>query len=173
MVRNIGAIDVQSIGETVAESVARIWERSGTPMPKGPPSTWTMWERVKEALLANDMRGLQSEAAEIAARGQGTVAEWNTPHGRASIDATVRLGKALDYCVEWLLTGRGPRRPTLEFVDDAAAHELLRVWQLLPEEERLNLLIYARVAHALAQAKRAVKESKEPTRPSTRRPRRA
>lgn len=73
-------------------------------------NTETAWSRIQAAMRARGMKATQATAARIVGVSQPSVSDW----AKGSIPRmshAVRLANRLGVCVEWLLTGRGPKVP--------------------------------------------------------------
>jgi DNA-binding XRE family transcriptional regulator len=70
----------------------------------------TVLERAMEALGDKyPKQATQTKLASIAGVKQPSVNEWRG--GYPTMETAVRLATSLGICVEWLLTGRGPKHP--------------------------------------------------------------
>jgi hypothetical protein len=112
------------------------------------PEIRTFWERAREALedaarAGKTYGGLRIKptqvfAAKIADVKQPSVSDWNKPGKGPELENALRLATALDVCVEWLYTERGPKRPGIPL--DTYAQQLWELWPQLSEGERGKLL---------------------------------
>lgn len=138
---NIGDSDSFAIGQTyIGLPQTRQMEKK--------PAIGTFWDRVKEALgdaarakkTHNGVRikPTQVFAAKIAEVKQPTVSDWNKPGKAPELDNALKLALALDVCIEWLYTGRGPKRPGIPL--DRYAQQLWELWPQLTDGERGKLL---------------------------------
>lgn len=91
----------------------------------------TVWERVKEALSDAGLPPTQVEAARIIGKKQGSISDWNKPRRGPTVDNARQIGLATNTCVEWLLTGEGPKHPGPPM--EPAAEALWSLWARLPE----------------------------------------
>lgn len=139
---NITETDKWSIGRTYAVF------RHTAGMSRSASSTGTVWSRIKEALKDAKRRPTQNEAAAIAKVRQPSVSDWNKPDQYPSIESTVLLARTLGVCVEWIYTGRGPKRPGTAL--DQHAERLLRAWPLLNDETKAHLVGYAEVSASMS-----------------------
>jgi hypothetical protein len=138
---NIGDSDIVSIGQTYTSLLQ-------TRQMEKKPAIRTFWDRVKEALgdaakakrTHNGVRikPTQVFAAKIAEVKQPTVSDWNKPGKGPELENGLKLAFALDVCVEWLYTERGPKRPGIPL--DTYAQQLWELWPHLQEGERGKLL---------------------------------
>jgi DNA-binding XRE family transcriptional regulator len=133
---NIGNSYAKSIGRSYATRIQNASVRKNTDR--------TVWERVKEALNDAGMPPTQAYAAKLLGIRQPSVAEWNQPRGAPTIDNAIALGLRLNVSVDWIYTGREPKRPGPP--DDPIAQELWDVWGRLEEAHKQQLLGYARLS---------------------------
>lgn len=103
--------------------------------------TRTPWDRIKEAMVNRGMKGTQTECAKLIGVKQPSVSEWAAQETSPSIENAIALAKALNVCVEWILTERGPKRagPPME----PMAQRLWDLWHRIPPEDRALVLGYA------------------------------
>ena len=88
-----------------------------------------------------------------------TVHDWRKGRKLPSMDSAIMLGMTLGVCVEWLLTGRGPRHPGLP--DDDGIDE--PAWRDLPQDARHH---FAEALRAIADARGHYEESIKKSQPS-------
>ena len=99
------------------------------------PTTQTVGDRVREALRDAQLPATQEQAAKIAGVSQPSVSDWNRPNTFPRMAVAVEIASKLNVCVEWLLTGRGPKR--IGEAADAELAKILLIWdKLLPETRR-------------------------------------
>lgn len=134
---SIGQTNIQSIGHTCSG-----WRQTADVI-KTPDELDTVWLRVRTALREKGMSGTQAEAAKIAGVRQPSVSEWNQPGHYPTIESAVRLAERLGVCVEWIMTGRGPKRPGTAL--DHYADRLMQLWAELTLEARQQIVGYAEV----------------------------
>ena len=108
-------------------------------MPKRPRER-TVWERIAEALEDADRPANQPEAAKICGIEQPSVSDWNKSNKGPALGNALTLAKALNICVEWIYTERGPKRPV---PPEYCADQLWSVWQRLSDTEKASILGYA------------------------------
>jgi len=77
----------------------------------------------------------QGKLAALAGVKQPSVNDWKD--GAPAIDTGVRLALALDVCVEWLYTERGPKRPVKAKPDDLGP--LSPIWGTLDTKQKERL----------------------------------
>jgi hypothetical protein len=101
-------------------------------------------DRATEALQEKFPRDkpTQSKLAALAGVKQPSVNDWK--EGSPAVDTGVRLALALDVCVEWLYTERGPKRPPKATPDDLGP--LSPIWGTLSDRQKARL---AKLADAL------------------------
>lgn len=90
-------------------------------------TTKTVWSRLKEALEDKHLPATQVYVAKRLGVTQPSISEWNSEGGFPTIDRAVEIATWLGITVEWLITGRGPKRPLPQ---DATAQ---RLWDMWPE----------------------------------------
>jgi hypothetical protein len=98
-------------------------------------------DRALEALREKFPRDkpTQAKLAALAGVKQPSVNDWRD--GSPAIDTGVRLAQALDVCVEWLYTERGPKRPARRTPDELGP--LSPIWPQLDEKQKAQLARYA------------------------------
>lgn len=143
---NIGDSDNVSIGRTYTTFLQTCGMQKK-------PEIRTVWERVKEALgdaarAGKTYNGVkikptQAVAARIAGVTQPSVSEWNDAGRGPELPNALRLAKALDICVEWIYTERGPKRPGPPL--DQYAQQLWSMWPSLDEDLKRDLVGYVRI----------------------------
>jgi hypothetical protein len=134
---NIGDSYVVSIGRTYINRVHTRRVSRGTQR--------TVWARLKEALADKKLPPTQTHAASILGIKQSSVAEWNRLGIYPKMEHAVELARRLGICVEWLLTGRGPKHPPP--AGDSFADQLWAVWPDLSDDAKRDILGHARGAH--------------------------
>lgn len=119
----------------------------------GPTSEF--WKRLTnardEARLSRDQEAIAKELGVW----QSAVTKWKTGKGLPTLSKAIEIANRADVCVEWLLTGRGPRRPGA--VDDPKLARLIGLWdKLLPEtaDEVLSFAIFKRASQNQSAANR-------------------
>lgn len=129
-----------SIGDSYAASIGQSYVPSGHASGM---EEQTFWDRVLEALRDRGVTsGQQTYVANLIKIKQPSVAEWVTG-SIPSMKNAKKLAIKLGINVEWLLTGRGEKRPGRP--SDAVAEELWQLWPKLDETAKKNLLGYASV----------------------------
>lgn len=98
-------------------------------------------ERIYEALRDAAKPATQSEIAEMLKISQPSVSAWKT--SLPSLKHGLALAEKLNVCVEWIYTGRGPKRPGAPL--EWAAQELWDLWPRLPEATRQQILGHAKM----------------------------
>jgi hypothetical protein len=142
MPSNIGESYTASIGQSypVFRDTQEVHRR---------PKKRTVWERVKEALHDASLPATQAEAAKIAQVKQPSVSDWNKQEGYPEMANAVRLAERLNVCVDWILTGREPKKPGPPA--EPLAQELWGLWAHLDEDTKRDLLGFARTKRLPAQ----------------------
>lgn len=72
---------------------------------------------------------------------QPSVSDWKTTGASPSLENAITLGARLNVCVEWILTGRGPKRPGPPM--DPAAQALWDAWGRILVDDRQKVVGYA------------------------------
>lgn len=133
-----------------AQTVTRVNAESGTAASDTHPVTQdvrkTFWQRLVECFRE---AGLPTSGNGIAGQldmSQGSVNRWQRNEGLPELDTVRDLALKGRVCVEWLLTGRGPKRPIRH---DEETMDLLRVWSELNENGRHHVRMAAASALAL------------------------
>lgn len=80
---------------------------------------------------------------------QPSVYKWKSGEGLPTLDNAIQLAKKANVPVEWLLTGRGPKRLAPSATDPALS-ELLDLWGLMDQERRTWLLQTAKMARTVS-----------------------
>lgn len=102
-----------------------------------------LWKRLIEVMTENGElapgkeRGAQQILAKAAKVKQPTVSEWKSGQTMPTIERPRDLALHLKICVEWLYTGRGPKRPF--DTSDPLTAELAKIWARLSEANRGRL----------------------------------
>lgn len=87
----------------------------------------------------------QRQIAALISVKQSSVAKW-AAGGSVDMDNVKALAKKLDVCVEWLVSGRGPKFPTEPFMADGETAALLALWEELDAPMRHRALEILRAA---------------------------
>lgn len=126
-----------TIGDSYVVSIGQGYFDSSHTQPM---SHRTVWQRMKEALSEARKPSTQVEVAKALDIQQPSISDWNKPGGYPSIENAVAVARMAGCCVEWLLTGRGPKRlpPT-----DPEAQQLWTTWAGLTPTAKSRLLAYA------------------------------
>jgi DNA-binding XRE family transcriptional regulator len=109
-----------------------------------PPQAWWMvdyakmspLERIQEAMRDAGKGVTQGAIAKQFGISQPSVHEWGA--GTPELQRAIQIGQTLNVCVEWILTGRGPKRPGPPM--EIAAQKLWDLWGRIPELERGELI---------------------------------
>lgn len=101
----------------------------------------TSFERIKQALLDAGKNGTQEEIAKLAGIKQPSVSEWKNEGTTPSLENAIAIGAKLNVCVEWIITGRGPKRPGPPM--EPAAQALWDAWPRIPSEDRQQVVGFA------------------------------
>src|SRR5690349_8849667 len=104
-------------------------------------TTRTPWDRIQEAMRDHGLKPTQKQCAAILGITQPSVWEWANGETAPSVENAIVLGRKLNVCVEWVLTGSGPKRPGPPM--EPAAQALWDVWERIPAEERPLVVGYA------------------------------
>jgi DNA-binding XRE family transcriptional regulator len=115
------------------------------------PDNWGMRKPEKSFLdrameaLADKYKGervTQMRLAKLAGVSQPAVSDWGKGAG-PELDKGIKLATQLGVCVEWLYTGRGPKRPAESQPADEHLSPILQVWPQLDEKTRKQIARYA------------------------------
>lgn len=72
------------------------------------------------------------------------------------------MAEKLDVCVEWLLSGRGPKFPTEPFMEDSDTAALLALWDELDQVQRRSVLELVRGAVGIGHRTEAIRTRSAP-----------
>ena len=144
-----GRINAQTANRVNARTVMQRvqnfrMETQNSPMDKAPPSP--LWQRLTVAMKAAKLPVSQNGIATLLDMSQGSVRRWFTGEGLPELKTAIDLAERTGFCVEWILTGRGPERPDPY---DADLSDLIRHWRVLQPEGRLQVLRTAKLEHAV------------------------
>lgn len=102
----------------------------------------TFWDRLQEAMADNGMETENLTAAASLIKKHYTAATKWRDGGYPSMSNAVRLAEKLGVSVEWLLTGRGSKRPSANIPPDLG--ELADFWGRLPLDVRAEIIGFAK-----------------------------
>lgn len=105
----------------------------------------TVLDRAMEALGDKYPREkpTQIRLAHLAGVKQPSVNGWGEDGSYPSMPTAVKLAEALDVCVEWLLTERGPKFAQKSLQADQQLFPLISDWSKLKDEQRRQIVRYA------------------------------
>jgi hypothetical protein len=110
-------------------------------MPKAGPTS-DFWKRLTDlrSFVGKTQDRVAATAGKIAGEsyGQTAVQKWKTGAGLPGLRTVIAIAEHHDVCVEWLLTGRGPRTPG--DLDDPLLAELIGLWEHLGPEARAHMI---------------------------------
>lgn len=130
-----------TIGTSYISSIGRSYDAPDqNRRMRGNTSKGTFWDRLTDAVREAGKRPTQTVIAGLCGIKQGSVAEWKAGTSYPRLDNGLSLAVALNVCVEWLYTGRGPKRPP---PIDEEGQRLWLIWQTLPEIEKARVVSYA------------------------------
>lgn len=92
-------------------------------------------------MIGEDVSVKQSEVGKRFGVGQSAVTKWKTGKDTPSLPRAVEMASNHGVCVEWLLTGRGPKFPG--GTTDPELSRLLEFWQDLQPAMRHDVVSYA------------------------------
>lgn len=150
----------------IAESSAETARSVNANTAKARPQTQEMsradtrksfWLRLVEAWGARGLPTSQMGVARELGMSQGSVGRWGRDEGLPELDTVRGLALKGDVCVEWLISGRGPKRP---MPVDEETNDLLELWRQLQENGRHAVRVAAQGALALQR------EGRHPPRPA-------
>ena len=72
--------------------------------------TSAAWERLKQATGDLDDPGRTKLFVEICLVAESSVSRWRTGENVLSLRSAKRIAKETGYCVEWLMSGKGPKQ---------------------------------------------------------------
>lgn len=98
----------------------------------------TFWERVTEALRDAGHEHSQMGVARLLGMSQGSVGRWAQGTGLPTMQNALDLALKAGVCVEWLLTGRGPKAPLAGLTRQEEV--LLNRFRKLTPENRVSVL---------------------------------
>lgn len=127
--RSIGESYLSAIGESYAvekqnESMAGKLEG-------------TFWSRLRDALAELKLPSTQNAVATKLGVKQPSISDWNKPGGFPEAATAVEAALYAKVCVDWLYTGREPKRPAPA---DPIGQRLNNLWPLLDDGQRGELL---------------------------------
>jgi len=108
-------------------------------MPRAAPLS-DFWRRLVE-MIGKEVTVKQKEVAIYFGVGQSAVTKWKTGKDTPSLPRAVEMATYHGVCVEWLLTGRGPKYPG--DTPDAELSRLLEFWDDLEEPVKHEIVGYA------------------------------
>lgn len=129
-----------SIGTSYVNAIGRTYVSFGqtADMEDNP-----FWGRVLEALKDRGITsGQQTKVADLIKIKQPSVAEWVTGSIPSMKNAN-KLAVKLGVNVEWMLTGRGEKRPGRP--SDPIAEELWQIWPKLDDVAKRQIIGYAAI----------------------------
>lgn len=92
-------------------------------------------------MIRKDSTVKQQEVAKIFRVGQSSVTKWKTGKDTPKLPRAITMAMEHGVCVEWLLTGRGPKFPG--GTADSEMARLLDFWDRLTPETKRNIVGYA------------------------------
>lgn len=129
----------------IASNYPEVWQSGYVHNQTSEPSTYARIEarmREKWPQQWKSRRQVPQQAiASLAGVKQPSVAKWKRG-GPIDLTVLIRIAVKLDVCVEWLLSGRGPKFPTES--SEPMIQELIRIATGLSDTQRMDLLKYAR-----------------------------
>lgn len=88
----------------------------------------TVLERALEAMEHAKKKATQRAIADFLGISQPSVQQWGDRGGKPEMPNAIRLAEHTGACVEWLLTGRGPK-----FLPRGDLRQLARLFELWPK----------------------------------------
>jgi DNA-binding XRE family transcriptional regulator len=102
-----------------------------------PDERKSVLQRATEALSERQRkRATQRDIAKAAGIKQPSVNEWRNAGPR--IEIARQFCQVAGCCVEWLYTGRGPKRPP---PTDALGQRLMSLWAELPDDDSRGIVL--------------------------------
>lgn len=125
-----------------------IFLRHNHAMPRGDVSE--LWKRLESAA---EQAGYDKVTQTLIARlagglAQTSVRKWQWGDSLPTMENAILLAKKLNISVEWLLTGRGSRKPLS--APDADSEELLFLLSKMDSERRDDLMRFARYCRTIS-----------------------
>lgn len=112
---------------------------SMSPMAKLPESDF--WRRLVEAWEPRGLPTSQTGVAEALGVYQSAVQQWVRGTSLPKLDRCVDIAERGRVCVEWLITGRGPKFPD-SARGDVWLEQVCKVLRDFPESQRSSVLDY-------------------------------
>lgn len=110
------------------------------------------WERLAEMVGPEFPHKNQKAVGKLFGVGQSMITRWKTGKDTPALPRAIEIAKEYGVCVEWLLTGNGPKRPG--DAPDPELGRLLEFWDTLTPTVKHEVVLYAAY-------RRSVKESHE------------
>lgn len=102
----------------------------------------TFGQNFKRALAASEYAHYTNKAlGAVFVVSTATISYWRNGVKLPDIDHAVEIARKLDVCVEWLLTGRGPRAPKADY--DSRLRDIVALWPKLSESDQETLRVLA------------------------------
>jgi transcriptional regulator with XRE-family HTH domain len=101
-----------------------------------PVMTTEFWNRLTTAFAEAGMETSQSAIARSLELGQSAVAKWAHGVGLPTLRKSIQIAKITGVNVEWLITGRGPKKEQGGSVDETTKQLLERLAEASPEDRR-------------------------------------
>lgn len=101
----------------------------------------TFWERLTEAFGEQLLPTSGNGIADYMKMAQGSVNRWQKGVGLPEFETCIDLAKRGKVATEWLITGRGPKRP---MPVDEETSELLELWARLDGNGRHHVRVAAK-----------------------------
>lgn len=141
ILQSLHSTHAANIGDSYELSIGHICAPAQHTSGVEPKAPKTFWLRVKEALIDKRLPATQKYMAGRLDIEQPSISDWNKPGGFPEMARVVEIGKMLNVCVEWLYTGRGPKRlpPT-----DSLAQQLWALWDRLDDATKGEIVGLAR-----------------------------
>lgn len=137
------AINAETVTSVNAHSVKKATHY--VPMAHATTDPSEFWLRLTQAMTEKKLPTTQNGVATKLKMSQGSVRRWYTGDGLPELKTVIELAQMTGYCVEWLLTGRGPEKPN----HDPDLADLIRHWKALGNEGRMHVLRTAKLEHAM------------------------
>jgi predicted transcriptional regulator len=116
-----------------------------------------IWLRIEEAMRDSSHSPSQVAVAKLLGIKQPSVSEWARGLGRPTTKNLEALAIKTGFSMEYLRTGRGPKRVPAVSREDELLRELLAIWERLSAESRSALLQHAKLL-------RTIQTTADPTR---------
>ena len=103
--------------------------------------TSEFWLRLAEMVGKDFPKNNQAAVGKLFKVGQSAITKWKTGKDTPALPRAIDIAIEYGVCVEWLLTGRGPKHPF--DAPDADMARLLEFWSKLLPDTKHHVVGYA------------------------------